>query len=868
MDPLIGRIISHYKIVERIGAGGMGVVYKAEDTKLGRTVALKFLPPEWTRDGKAKARFIQEARAASAMDHSNICTIFEIEETDDEQIFISMAYYHGKTLKEKIAEGPMDPAEIAAIGAQIAQGLATAHANGIVHRDIKPGNIFVMNDGLVKIVDFGLAKLAGQLKLTSTGRTMGTVSYMSPEQCSGAEAGPAADIWALGVILYEMATGTPPFKGDYDAAMMYSIMHQEPERLGAIRPDAPEELEYIAMKALAKNPAERYRDANEMLSDLNALRRRLDRGEPPPRNAWMFRRAERRLYIVIAAAVVAVAAAAVFWRLSSNEKRRAGDYLGQPRQITSGSFWHGEPALSPDGSRIAFASDESGNKDIYIMGVRGGPSSRLTSDPAADFYPAWFPDGTAIAFVSDRTGAESIWRTDQFGGGAVLLLPNAVDPAVSPQGEWIAFSTIGPDKQMRIGIAPLANPDRITLLTGEGDGLWGHRYPAWSPDGLTICYATQNDLWTVPASGGKARPLSKGGERDSNPAWATSGRHLFFSSRREGTLALWRIAAAGGKPERFTWGTGYDHDPSISTDGSRLAYSTQTAHAALCVRNLITGKEAPFAGPWDEYMACIAPDGAKVVFSSARFGKDLDLWVQPLADGAPAGEPQRLTDETGHASHPVVSPDGKWLAYYLVRGDERDVYTLPATGGQPIRFTDDPANDLQPAWSPDGGSIAFVSERGGGFSIWVAPVENGRPAGEPKRITDKDILASAPAWSPDGGRIAFVGFKDDRSEVWTIAADGSSEANRITSGADARRVRWDHRSGDILASGSWGSGDISLHRVSLERGESTPLIPSVVFGYKSASALFDVSWDGRLLVYAREEHRGDIWVFESKKGTF
>ncbi|RJR31523.1 MAG: serine/threonine protein kinase, partial [Candidatus Latescibacterota bacterium] len=209
---MIGRIISHYKIVERIGAGGMGVVYKAEDTKLGRTVALKFLPPELTRDGKAKARFIQEARAASAMDHSNICTIFEIEETDDERIFISMAYYHGKTLKEKIAEGPVDPAEIAAIGAQIAQGLATAHANGIVHRDIKPGNIFFMTDGLVKIVDFGLAKLAGQLKLTSTGRTMGTVSYMSPEQCSGAEAGPAADIWALGVILYEMATGTPPFK--------------------------------------------------------------------------------------------------------------------------------------------------------------------------------------------------------------------------------------------------------------------------------------------------------------------------------------------------------------------------------------------------------------------------------------------------------------------------------------------------------------------------------------------------------------------------------------------------------------------------------------------------------------------------------
>jgi len=226
---VIGKTVSHYKILEELGEGGMGVVYKAEDTKLGRTVALKFLPPELTRDVGARRRFEQEARAASALDHPNICTIFEIDETDDGRLFITMAYCSGGTVKAKIEHGQMQLEEALDIAIGAARGLSRAHQKGIVHRDIKPANLLLTEDGETKVVDFGIAKLAGQTKLTKTGTTLGTTSYMSPEQVQGKEVDHRTDIWSLGIVLYEMTTGRQPFRGDYDQAVMYSIIHDEPE---------------------------------------------------------------------------------------------------------------------------------------------------------------------------------------------------------------------------------------------------------------------------------------------------------------------------------------------------------------------------------------------------------------------------------------------------------------------------------------------------------------------------------------------------------------------------------------------------------------------------------------------------------------
>ena len=270
---MIGETISHYKILEKLGEGGMGVVYKAEDTKLDRTVALKFLPPELTKDPEAKERFIHEAKAASAIEHENICNIHEIDETEDGHIFIAMACYDGDSLQEKIEKGPFNIEEAIDIGTQIAEGLHEAHEKGIVHRDIKSANIMITTKGQAKIMDFGLAKLRGQKKLTKDGTTVGTVAYMSPEQARGEEVDHRTDIWSLGVVLYEMITGQRPFKGEYDQAVVYSILNEDPRPVTGLRTGVPMELEGIIAKALTKNPQARYQHIDELAVDLQRIKR-------------------------------------------------------------------------------------------------------------------------------------------------------------------------------------------------------------------------------------------------------------------------------------------------------------------------------------------------------------------------------------------------------------------------------------------------------------------------------------------------------------------------------------------------------------------------------------------------------------------
>ena len=267
---MIGKTISHYKILEELGRGGMGVVYKAEDTKLKRTVALKFLPPELTRDPEAKRRFIHEAQAAAALSHPNICTVHEIDEYEGTS-FIAMEYIEGQSLKEKVESGPLKVEQAVDIAIEVAEGLQEAHGKGIVHRDIKSANIMVTTKGQAKIMDFGLAKLAGRTHLTQSGTTIGTPAYMSPEQTHGEVVDHRTDIWSFGVVLYEMVTGQLPFKGDYEQAVIYSILNEEPQPPTALRSDLPEELEHIIVKALAKDPDKRYRKVEELLQTLRNL---------------------------------------------------------------------------------------------------------------------------------------------------------------------------------------------------------------------------------------------------------------------------------------------------------------------------------------------------------------------------------------------------------------------------------------------------------------------------------------------------------------------------------------------------------------------------------------------------------------------
>ena len=305
---MIGTTISHYKILEKLGGGGMGVVYKAQDLKLDRQVALKFLPPDLTRDPEAKERFVHEAKAASALDHNNICNIHEIDETPDGQLFIVMGYYEGETLKKKIERGPLKIDEATDIAIQIAQGLEEAHKHQIVHRDIKPANVLITASGVVKIVDFGLAKLAGRTALTQSGSTVGTAAYMSPEQARGEAVDARTDIWSLGVVMYEMVTGQLPFKSEYHEALAYSILNEQPSPVTGLRTGVPMELERIIGKCIEKKAVDRYQHADELLVDLKSLKRRVEAGEVERGIVVAKPLVRRRLAVYGGIAIIVVAA--------------------------------------------------------------------------------------------------------------------------------------------------------------------------------------------------------------------------------------------------------------------------------------------------------------------------------------------------------------------------------------------------------------------------------------------------------------------------------------------------------------------------------------------------------------------------------
>ena len=864
---MIGQTVSHYRILEEIGAGGMGVVYRAEDTRLGRTVALKFLSRALTADPEAKERFLREARAISAIEHPNICTIHEVDETADGSTFICMACYKGLSLKERLRDGPLPISQAVEIATGVARGLEAAHAADIVHRDIKPGNVMLTEPGVARIIDFGLAKLASRTSITAAGTALGTVAYMSPEQARGADVDARTDIWSLGVVLYEMIAGRRPFEGDRDQAVVYAILNATPESLLRVRAGVPPELDAIVRKCLEKNPANRYPHARALLEDLRTLTRVLDATAGTTRRVWGFTDLrERAAFRWAGIAALCLAAAAVVWSVSRD--RGAPLPTGRPQQVTAGQGWEGQPAISPDGGRVAYVSDESGDYDVYVADVRGGTTLRLTDDPGTDVSPTWFPDGTALAFVSTRAGKPDVWKVGQFGGGATLLIEDAYSPAISPDGKRIAFSRAGPSGWARIHVAELSSPSSARACTGDEHGVWHHDSPAWSPDGRTVCYSTRHNLWTVAVDGGTPHPLTDVGEGDATPAWSSDGGHVYFSSDRGGTSALWRVSRRGGAPERLTTGAGFEGEPSVSLDGSALAYSSATTETRLLIADRSSGAQEQFPPLKDMSMPAFVHGAREAVFVTTLWGDRAELGSIALADGRPSGKPRRLTDEPGDASHPAVSPDGRWIAYYRIVDDERDVWVMPAKGGGSVRLTDHPGSDIHPAWSPDGTDLAFVSDRSGKWDVWVLPVSDGRPAGEPRRVTRGDAGAYAPSWSPDGREIAFIGVGTAESDVWVVPADGSGPERRLTTGCGAVRVRWDPLTGGLLVSARNREDRISLWSIPREGGPLTAVSPPILFGPPEAEAVFDVSNDGSLILFQRQTLKGDVWVLQAEKGTY
>ncbi|RPJ86810.1 MAG: hypothetical protein EHM18_04325, partial [Acidobacteria bacterium] len=736
---LVGRTLSHYQILEKLGAGGMGIVYKAFDTRLKRPTALKVLPPDRISDPDRKHRFVKEARAASALNHPNIVTIYDIDQAEGID-FIVMEYLAGATLDNRIPDQGIPIAEALEVGIQVADALAAAHSAGIIHRDLKPSNVMICDSGQVKILDFGLAKLVEEPSIkagedsradsqqstsrTGEGTIRGTVAYMSPEQAQGRKVDARSDIFSFGSLLFEMACGQRAFSGDSAGSIIAAIIRDEPKPLGQIAAGIPADFERVVRRCLRKEPERRFQSISDARVELQDIKEQLEAQRDagplkdsarPAGPAWLPSvQGISGALVVVATLIVG----GVWWGLRSPEPLPKFS----PIQVTKSAGWEGQPAFSPDGGRIAFASNETGNLEIFVTDWRGGTPQNLTENAAQDEYPTWFPDGSAIAFVSDRNGQTGIWKMSQLGRDPILLIPSGSQPAISPDGLRLAFVVAGGRGYSRIAVSPLAELTRIQILTDDEDGPFDHRDPAWSPDGKSICYSTRHNLWSIPASGGTAHPLTEQGELDTDPCWSPGGRFIYFTSYRGGTIALWREAIGWGRAERLTLGTGIESQPSLTGDGSRLAYSTEGPETSLVLRRRSTGTEVELSSQVRDRMASISPDNRSIAIVSSRWARDFQLGLQPLENGDVTGPLQPLTDQEGILSQPRFSHDGRWIAYYLIQSTSRDIWITSVSGGPPIQVTSSPASEGHPCWSPDDSQLAFTSDQGGPLGIWTVPV--------------------------------------------------------------------------------------------------------------------------------------------------
>ena len=885
---MIGRTLSHFRIIEKIGEGGMGVVYRAEDDQLRRPVALKVLPPELVGDEERRLRFLREARAAAAVTHPNIATVHEIGEADG-VVFIAMELVEGRTLTEAIGGRPLPVKEALRIGIEVAEGLAKAHAAHVIHRDLKPDNIIVAPDGRVKILDFGLAKLLDERDepgsalsrlhtisgdMTREGRILGTASYMSPEQARGEVVDVRTDIFSFGVTLYQMATGRVPFRGRTVTDTLSAIIRDPAPPVIEANPAVPEDLDRIIQQCMEKDPAERYQHADQLVVDLRRLKKRIEtgtiqaRGSGPVQVSATRKRTGTRV-IGVVAAVVALGLGTAAWLALRGRPAAESGLPTAPRltftRITLDSGEELSPSLSADGKSVVYASRASGNWDIYLQRIGGARAINLTADsPSDDTKPAFSPDGEWIAFRSEREGG-GIFVMGATGESVRRITDVGHDPAWSPEGRAIVWSTerfASPNYRAGIGqlwVVDLGSEARRRL--SEGDAV----QPAWSPNGHRIAYWTnldgQRDLWTIPAGGGDPVPVTNDPPTDWSPAWSSDGRYLYFSSDRGGSMNLWRVPideASGrtlGPPEPVTAPASFAGNLSVARDGKRIVYEARAGTTSLQrasfdpTRGRIVGQPTLVAQGARSYLSVdVAPDGEWLALW-CRIDQD-DICVM-RADGSGF---RQLTDDRHKDRWPRWSPDGKTIVFYSNRSGNYDVWTMRHDGSGLTQITHTPSrSELYPALSPDGKALAFVV----GDPGRVETLDATRPwAGQPAvalpewsglRTTDgMDELS----WSPDSTALAAT----------VNAQDGTTWMLRYSF-----KTRTYERLASPAAYGRWlGDGEkiLFVNRGGLKLLDVGTKRSSEVFDFGGSSALVDLDLapDGKRLYMAVEFPDADLWL--------
>lgn len=874
-----GDTLGHYQIRHVLGQGGMGRVYLAEDTKLKRNVALKVLPLSNAGDEETRRRMLREARAAAALDHPNICAIYEVGE-ESGRSYIAMQYLKGETLDARMMKGRLSCNDALQIAMQVADALADAHAHNIVHRDIKPANVLLTDRGQAKVLDFGLAKIVSESfgatgeantnsLLTQPGMIVGTVPYMSPEQVRSEPVDARSDIFSFGIVLYEMLSGRRAFVRASVAETISAILSQDPPAVAEFNDSVPDELQRIVMKALKKDRNARYQNVHEMLDDLRKIEMgatgllpaklanrsshsdqgktilipettadgtRVETNETERRSLpGAESRIKSKTWKVIIGLISLVAVTAVafaLWRFLPGRP----DSSPKPATLraTQVTTWTGldiYPAVSPNGNEIAYSSDHDGSFEIYVKPLTPGSRERqITSDEQQNFQPAFSPDGQSIAFYSKTRGG--IWVVPAPGGRARQITAFGSDPAWSPDGGLIAFQS---DALTDLGAqaSPAQPPSTIWVVSPTGNAeptritqtsspLGGHGAPAWSPDGQRIVFCVSDyaatSVWTVSSTGGEAKQIVN---YAFDPVYAPDGESIYYGT----LLGLWQIRVSPssgepvGEPEQLTSGSAEKlRHFAFSADGKKIAYTA-----------LLTNS---------------------------------NIWSVPLASASneEVGPPVPLTqNRTFRNALPAFSPDGKRIAFNTQsagrQGADGDIWLMDADGKNATQVTT--AGGALPSWFPDGEQIAFLSTSRDPRKAWFTNLKTGQD----RPLLDFGEEVNYMKLSPDGKQIVFNSKKSGTINVWKISVAGGAP----------KQLTFDK---EMIGFTCW-SPDVKTFAVQIKRGDDTNIGTMPSDGGEITQLTFDKgqSWthsfspDGDKILFAgfRKGYWNVFWVSRSTK---